>query len=195
WIGAKMATEGTYDNGSAILSGAAKIMYGQPGTLLLGVIVALACFTTCVGLTVACGQFFSKRISALSYKTVVTLVTLVSLGITNIGLNQIIEYSVPVLVFVYPITIVLIALTFMGGLFNHSPYVYRGAVLFTSFVALYDGLVAFGLDMPGITSWISQLPLFELNLSWVVPAVIGGLTGALFQFIKGQGAPSESYQN
>ncbi|MGI8313474.1 branched-chain amino acid transport system II carrier protein [Halobacillus mangrovi] len=195
WIGAKMATEGNFANGSAILSGAAQLMYGQPGTLLLGVIVALACFTTCVGLTVACGQFFSKRISGLSYKVVITVVTLISLGISNIGLNQIIAYSVPVLVFVYPITIVLVALTFMGGLFNHSRYVYRGAVIFTSFVALYDGLAAFGMDMSGITPWISQLPFFDLNLSWIAPAIIGGLLGALIQFIKGQTSASESYQN
>ncbi|MBH0230495.1 branched-chain amino acid transport system II carrier protein [Halobacillus yeomjeoni] len=198
WIGVKMASEGTYDNGSAILSGAAQIMFGQPGTILLGVIVSLACFTTCVGLTVACGQFFSKRIPNMSYNAVIIIVTLISFGISNIGLNQIISYSVPVLVFVYPITIVLVALTFIGRLFNHSTYVYRGAILFTSVIALYDGLVAFGVDVSSIQPLISQLPLFELNLSWVVPAIIGGLIGGGIQLIKQpkeQSASKESYQN
>ncbi|QAS53222.1 branched-chain amino acid transport system II carrier protein [Halobacillus litoralis] len=195
WIGAKMATEGTYDNGSAILSGAAQIMYGDVGTVLLGLIVGLACFTTCVGLTVACGQFFSKRIPGLSYQAVILIVTFISFGISNIGLNQIISYSVPVLVFFYPITIVLVALTFMGRLFNHSPYVYRGAILLTAIIGLYDGLVAFGTDVSFITPLVSQLPLYELNLSWVFPAILGGILGMLFQYFKGQTRTSESYQN
>ncbi|WP_281658911.1 branched-chain amino acid transport system II carrier protein [Halobacillus sp. Cin3] len=194
WIGAKMAVEGTYDNGSAILSGAAQIMFGDTGTVLLGVIVGLACLTTCVGLTVACGQFFSKRVGKLSYHSVIVLVTIVSLAISNIGLNQIISYSVPVLVFVYPITIVLVGLTFMSRLFNHSSYVYRGAIILTAFIGLYDGLAAFGADVSAVTPFISRLPFYELNLSWVFPAIIGGLAGWLYQTFKGQTRTTESYQ-
>lgn len=170
-------------------------MYGDTGTVLLGVIVGLACLTTCVGLTVACGQFFSKRVQGLSYQTVIVIVTLVSLSISNIGLNQIISYSVPVLVFVYPITIVLVGLTFMSRLFNHSPYVYRGAIILTAFIGLYDGLAAFGVDVSAITPLLSRLPFYELNLSWIFPAVVGGLAGWLYQTFKGQTKTSESYQN
>ncbi|REJ09359.1 branched-chain amino acid transport system II carrier protein [Halobacillus trueperi] len=195
WIGARMATEGSFDNGSAILAGAAQIMYGDVGTLLLGVIVGLACLTTCIGLTVACGQFFSKRVPGLTYKHVTIVVTLISFAISNIGLNQIIAYSVPVLVFVYPITIVLVALTFMSPLFNHSPYVYRGAILLTAIIGVYDGLVAFGADVSAIEPLISQLPLFELNLSWVFPAIIGGVVGLLIDYFKGQPRHKESFQN
>ncbi|MBX0357962.1 branched-chain amino acid transport system II carrier protein [Halobacillus sp. Nhm2S1] len=195
WIGARMATEGSFDNGSAILAGAAQIMYGDVGTLLLGVIVGLACLTTCIGLTVACGQFFSKRVPGMTYHHVIIVVTLISFAISNIGLNQIIAYSVPVLVFVYPITIVLVALTFMSPLFNHSPYVYRGAILLTSVIGVYDGLVAFGADVSSIEPLISQLPLFELNLSWVFPAIVGGIIGLLIDYFKGQPRHKESFQN
>ncbi|CDQ18732.1 branched-chain amino acid transport system II carrier protein [Halobacillus karajensis] len=195
WIGAKMATEGSYDNGSAILAGAARLMFGDLGMILLGIIVGLACLTTCIGLTVACGQFFSKHIPGLSYNHVIMVVTLISFGISNIGLNQIIAYSVPVLVFVYPITIVLVALTFMSRLFNHSPYVYRGAVFFTALIGLYDGLVAFGADMSSLEPLVSQLPLFELNLSWIFPAIFGGFIGLLIQQFKGQPRHKERFQN
>ncbi|UTW69598.1 branched-chain amino acid transport system II carrier protein [Anaerobacillus sp. HL2] len=34
--------------------------FGPSGKLLLGLIVLLACFTTCVGLTIACSQYFTK---------------------------------------------------------------------------------------------------------------------------------------
>ncbi|QHT48243.1 branched-chain amino acid transport system II carrier protein [Bacillus sp. SB49] len=195
WIGARMATEGTYENGSAILSGAATIMFGDLGTILLGVIVGLACFTTCVGLNVACAQFFSNRIKGLSYTQINLLVTLLSFAIANIGLNQIIAYSVPVLVFVYPITIVLVALTFMGKLFQHSPYVYRGAVLFTAIIGLYDGLKAFGTDVSLLEPIISHLPFYDFSLAWIVPAIVGGLIGLIIHSIKGQPNHKESYQN
>ncbi|MFC7319455.1 branched-chain amino acid transport system II carrier protein [Halobacillus campisalis] len=184
WIGAKMATEGEYANGSAVLSGAADLMYGNIGTLLLGVIVLLACFTTCVGLTVACGQFFSKRFTSLSYKKVITFITILSFSISNLGLNEIIAYSVPVLVFLYPIAIVLVILTFIGSAFDHSPYVYRGAVLLTSLVSLYDGLVEFGFSMSFVEPLISSMPLYQFSLSWVAPALIGGIAGWLISYMK-----------
>ncbi|MFD1019980.1 branched-chain amino acid transport system II carrier protein [Thalassobacillus hwangdonensis] len=180
WIGAKMATNGEYANGGEILSSAASLMYGQPGTLLLGIIVALACFTTCVGLTVACGQFFHEIFPALSYRLVITVITLISFSIANIGLNQIIAYSVPVLVFIYPIAIVLIILTFAHRLFNGSPYVYRGAILTTAFVSIYDGLAAFGIDMTAYEPMMAQLPFFGVGLGWIVPAFVGALVGGMF---------------
>ncbi|MCP3027471.1 branched-chain amino acid transport system II carrier protein [Halobacillus sp. A5] len=194
WIGVKMATEGSYANGSAVLAGAADLMYGSLGTLLLGVIVLLACFTTCVGLTVACGQFFSKRFKSLSYKKVISIITIVSLLVSNLGLNEIIAYSVPVLVFLYPIAIVLVALTFIGKTFNHSPYVYRGTVLLTGLVSLYDGLVEFGFSMSFVEPVITAMPFYELSLSWIVPAITGGIIGWLFTYIKSPKA-SHDYQS
>ncbi|WP_082232562.1 branched-chain amino acid transport system II carrier protein [Halobacillus massiliensis] len=194
WIGTKMASEGTYESGSMVLSAAADLMYGNIGTLLIGVIVLLACFTTCVGLTVACGQFFSKRFSRFSYKAVITFITIVSFAISNLGLNEIIAYSVPVLVFLYPIAIVLVILTFIGRFFSHSPYIYRGVVFLTAVVSLYDGLVEFGLPMSFAEPFITSLPFAEFSLGWIIPALIGGLAGWVISFFK---APrtSERYQN
>ncbi|WP_010531519.1 branched-chain amino acid transport system II carrier protein [Lentibacillus jeotgali] len=180
WIGSRMASEGSFSNGGAILSGAADLMFGTFGALLLGVIVALACFTTSVGLVVACGQFFHK-LSGVSYQWIITLVTFASYLIANQGLNTIISVSVPVLTFIYPIAIVLIILTFLHKSFGGAQAVYRGAILLTAVTALYDGLAAFGLKMPAITSIMEYLPFFSLGLGWVVPAIVGGLTGYLFK--------------
>ncbi|ASK62014.1 branched-chain amino acid transport system II carrier protein [Virgibacillus phasianinus] len=176
WIGAKMATVGDFSNGGDILSSAAEVMFGSFGALLLGVIVALACFTTSVGLVVACGQFFSK-ITSVSYKWVILLTTIVSYLIANQGLNTIISYSVPVLVFIYPIAIVLIILTFIQGLFHGARAVYQGAILLTAVTSLYDGLVAYGLDLSSVTPLMEKLPFFELGLGWIVPALIGAIIG------------------
>ncbi|WP_163969438.1 branched-chain amino acid transport system II carrier protein [Oceanobacillus halotolerans] len=176
WIGTKMAAQGSFTNGGDILSSAATLIFGQFGTLLLGTIVALACLTTSIGLVVACGQFFSN-ITPLAYKHIVLIVTIISYVIANQGLNTIISYSVPVLVFIYPIAIVLILLTLTQKLFNGSAFVYRGAILLTAIISLYDGLVAFGIQMPVITSWMGNLPFFSIGLGWLVPAIIGGGIG------------------
>ncbi|PAV31439.1 branched-chain amino acid transport system II carrier protein [Virgibacillus profundi] len=178
WIGAKMAAHGTFTNGGEILSNAANLMFGSFGALLLGVIVSLACFTTSVGLVVAAGQFFNK-ITGISYNWIILIVTIASYIIANQGLNTIISVSVPVLVFIYPIAIVLILLTFMHKLFGGSQGVYRGAILLTAIVSLYDGLVAFEVDLSAITPFMEKLPFFSLGLGWLVPAIVGGLIGLL----------------
>src|SRR5690625_4948679 len=134
WIGAKMATHGTFTNGGEILSAAANQMFGIYGALLLGVIVTLACFTTSVGLVVAVSQFFTK-ITSISYKMLVLIVTIISFAISNQGLDTIIGVSVPVLTFIYPIAIVLILLTFMHRLFSGVQAVYRLAILVTAIIS------------------------------------------------------------
>ncbi|MBR3118215.1 branched-chain amino acid transport system II carrier protein [Oceanobacillus profundus] len=176
WIGSKMAINGEFTNGGEILSRAASIIFGNFGTLLLGCIVILACFTTSIGLVVASGEFFSKT-TKIPYKWVILTVTILSFLIANQGLNTIINYSVPVLVFIYPITIVLILLTFLDRLFGGAKAVYRGAVLLTAVFSLYDGLTAFGFKLQAMTKYIEVLPFFSLGLGWVVPAIVGGLIG------------------
>ncbi|MUK90692.1 branched-chain amino acid transport system II carrier protein [Ornithinibacillus sp. L9] len=180
WIGAKMASQGNFTNGGEILSSAATMIFGNFGSFVLGIIVTLACFSTSVGLVVALGQFFSK-LTTLSYKWIILIVTIGSFIIANQGLNTIISYSVPVLVFIYPIAIVLILLTFMHRLFGGEKTVYRGAILFTAIISLYDGLIAYGLEMRHITEIMEKLPLFDIGLGWFFPAVIGGLLGLLFR--------------
>ncbi|TMN22062.1 branched-chain amino acid transport system II carrier protein [Lentibacillus cibarius] len=180
WIGTRLGATGSFSNGGDILSSAANMMFGNFGAILLGIIVALACLTTSVGLVVACGQFF-HRLTDFSYHWIVALVTIVSYLIANQGLNTIISVSVPVLTFLYPIAIVLILLTFLQPLFDGDAYVYRGAILMTGFISLYDGLTEYGISMPAVTSVLEHLPFFTLGLGWFAPAVLGGLIGLLFK--------------
>ncbi|MUV36809.1 putative branched-chain amino acid carrier protein [Lentibacillus sp. JNUCC-1] len=178
WIGAKIGDSGTHSNGGEILSSAADLIFGPFGALILGLIVALACFTTSVGLVVASAQYFSG-ISKMSYKTVAIIVTFFSFLIANQGLNTIITVSVPVLVFLYPIAIVIILLAFLHPLFSKPQAVYRGAVVVTAVFSLYDGITAFGIQLPALKPLIESLPLFNAGLAWLLPAIIGGVTGHL----------------
>lgn len=117
-MGARMAADGSFENGTDILTVASTLLLGTGGKVLLGIIFTLACFTTVVGLTTACGQYFSKLFPKLNYKTVILIVTIVGFILSNMGLNQILKVSVPFLVMAYPLTIVLIALTFFSPHFK-----------------------------------------------------------------------------
>ncbi|MEC1716074.1 branched-chain amino acid transport system II carrier protein [Schinkia azotoformans] len=179
-IGARMAGTATFENGTEILSAAATLLLGQNGTMLLGLIFTLACFTTVVGLTTACGHYFSELIPKANYKTVVLVVTLVGFTLSNLGLNQILKVSVPFLVTAYPLTIVLITLTFFSRYYRSQRKVYGSAMLFTGVVAVMGGLHAFGLDLGPLQTIKEMLPLSSVELEWIVPALVGTGVGLVF---------------
>ncbi|GAB4074866.1 branched-chain amino acid transport system II carrier protein [Barrientosiimonas marina] len=180
WIGTRMGDAGDFTNGGDILSSAAEGIFGSFGALILGLIVALACFSTSVGLVVACGQFFNK-LTGISYRWIISVITIGSYVIANQGLNTIVGVSVPVLTFIYPIAIVLIILTFLHKFFGGYRTVYRGAILLTAIAALYDGLNEFGVNMPEIAAIMEKLPFSSIGLGWLFPAIIGGLIGYIFK--------------
>ncbi|RFU62848.1 branched-chain amino acid transport system II carrier protein [Peribacillus glennii] len=190
-IGGKMAAAGSFENGTDILSAASTLLLGQSGKTLLGFIFTLACFTTVVGLTTACGQYFSNLIPKASYKAVVLAVTLVGFTLSNLGLAQILKVSVPFLVTAYPLTIVLIALTFFNRFFRNSKKVYGSAMLFTGVFAVIDGLAAFGLDLGSLQTMRDFLPLSSVGLQWIVPAFFGTGIGIALSHLGSEAGVSE----
>ncbi|KYD32981.1 branched-chain amino acid transport system II carrier protein [Geobacillus sp. NFOSA3] len=176
-VGAKMSVNGPFANGGDLLSSAAALLFGSGGKLLLGVIVALACLTTCIGLTTACAQYFHKITPNISYKTYVTIITMFSLVVSNLGLNQLISISAPALTMIYPLAIVLVVMSFFHRLYKGSTKTYGMALLFTSVFSVYDGLKAFGVDTQWLEPLLSWSPFFSMGLGWVVPAIIGAIIG------------------
>ena len=102
--------------GAYVLSQTSFQIFGTVGMAFLAVMVTLTCFTTTVGLIAAVSTFFAEEFPVLSYKKYVTLICLVSLVLANLGLNQIIQVTLPLLLFVYPIAISVVMLTIINGL-------------------------------------------------------------------------------
>ncbi|OQP03438.1 branched-chain amino acid transport system II carrier protein [Geobacillus sp. 44B] len=176
-VGAKMSVNGPFANGGDLLSSAAALLFGSGGNLLLGVIVALACLTTCIGLTAACAQYFHEVTPNISYKTYVTIITIFSLAVSNLGLNQLISISAPVLTMIYPLAIVLVIMSFFHRFYQGSAKTYGMALLFTAVFSIYDGLNAFGIKAEWLKALLSWSPFFSVGLGWVVPAIIGAIIG------------------
>ncbi|GER67142.1 branched-chain amino acid transport system carrier protein [Weizmannia acidilactici] len=179
FIGAKMASAGTFQNGTDVLTAVSTLLFGEAGKALLGFIFMLACFTTVVGLTTACGEYFSNLMPKLSYHQVVIAVTLVGFTLSNLGLNLILKFSVPFLEMAYPMTIVLVVLTFFHKLFHGSKKVYGCTLLFTGVFAVIEGLEGFGIPLGFVQAFAQKLPLASAGLEWVVPALIGAAAGLL----------------
>ena len=117
---------------------------------------------------------------SLNYKAYAILFCLFSFGIANFGLSRIIELSLPVLMFLYPLTITLILLCLFGHWFQYDRRVFLSVTAFTVAAAALDFLNALPAGIKEIlhadviiSAAQKFLPFFSLGMGWVVPACIG----------------------
>ncbi|WP_082423189.1 branched-chain amino acid transport system II carrier protein [Paenibacillus dakarensis] len=164
-------------NGGQLLTLIVENLFGTYGLVLIAFIVTLACLTTCIGLVTACSEYFSTLFHKISYNWIAFIICVLGLLVANLGLNQIISISVPVLLVIYPVSIVLILLSFCERWFHVSPSVYVGAMICTLFISIFDGFKEAGIRLDFITVWFKYIPLYEQGLGWVIPAVAGAVIG------------------
>ena len=183
---------GIFENGGPVLSAASGHYFGSFGAVLLSVIIFLACLTTSIGLTTACGEYFHMLMPKISYKAFVIFFSVFTCIISNFGLSNIITYSIPVLMLLYPLAIVLIFLTFLSPLFGHGRVVYVSVMFVTFLISIVDGLKAL-CDSLGIEyySWLQPivklfenvLPFYKQGLGWLIPFIVVTLvTGVISKF-------------
>ncbi|GAE37666.1 branched-chain amino acid transport system carrier protein [Halalkalibacter akibai JCM 9157] len=186
YMGATSASElGHLENGGAVLAGISYYYFGSFGKVILAFIVIAACLTTSIGLITACASYFNQLVPSISYKSWATIFTIFSAIISNVGLSALIEFSVPVLLMLYPICICLMFLTFMDPLFKGKKEVYQISILFTFIVSIFDGLSAAGIVVSSVDNLFeSILPLYSVGLGWLIPAVVGGIIGYLLTLGK-----------
>jgi len=176
---------GRLDNGAEVLAKVSDYYFGSYGSILLGLMITVACMTTSVGLITACSTFFHELFPAISYKKIAIIMTVFSTLIANIGLTQLIKVSVPVLMTLYPIAISLIFLTFLHYTFKGRSEVYQGSLILAFIVSLFDGLNSAGIQIEVIHHFFTKyLPLYSLGLGWIFPAIIGGFIGYFISIIR-----------
>ena len=157
-------------NGAAVLHAYVQHTFGGLGSGFLAVLISLACLVTAVGLTCACAEYFSK-VLPLSYKTLVVLLALFSLLVSNLGLTKLIAFSIPVLVAIYPPCIVLVALSFCAGFWYSQTRILAPVMLVSLLFGLLDALKGAGLAA-WLPTQFAHLPLSEQGLAWLVPSVV-----------------------
>ena len=172
-------------NGGEALAQIAEHYFGSIGALILAFTVTLACLKTAIGLITSCAETFVKMFPhGPGYHIWAIGFCLLSFLIANLGLNAIIACSMPVLMFLYPLAIVLILLTLFGKAFHDDRRVLRWTIGMTVIAAIYDLLrslpasllSALSLDQP--IHWISDMvPLAAQGFGWIPLSLLGFLLG------------------
>ena len=180
------------ENGGIALTQIAGHYLGGVGLFILAFTITFACLKTSIGLVTACAETFSKMTNGkISYRSWAIIFTVFSFAVSNIGLSAIIEYSIPMLMLIYPPAIALILLAFLGKFFAHDRTVYITTMTGTWAAAIFDCMktlpapvqTALHLDAP-IAFAAAHLPLFDKNLGWLLPAVIGFAAGMAIRAVR-----------
>ena len=177
FIGAQTSGMEPFANGGVLLNFAVYQLFGKWGNLILGSAVVLACMTTSIGLTTSFGEYFSKMFPRFSYKSTVTVVTLFTWLISNVGLQMLLDTVLPILVILYPLLIVLVILSFFDRFWKGKTEVYVCSMVFTLAFSIFDGFKTLGWSLGGLTEQVMKLPLASLGIGWIIPAAIGLVVG------------------
>ena len=140
----------------------------------------------------SCSETFVKMTHGkISYPVWAIIFTVFSFAVSNVGLSTIIEYSIPMLMLIYPPAIALIVLAFIGRFFDHDRKVYVAVMIGTWAAAILDGLktlpsaIQENLHLDALVNFAADhLPLFNQNLFWLIPACIGFVIGMLLHRAK-----------
>lgn len=175
-------------NGGEALALIAGHYFGPAGAVILAAAVTLACLKTAVGLITSCGETFQKIFpKGPSYRIWAVLFSTLSFLIANLGLDAIVSWSKPVLLFLYPLAITLILLTLFGRLFGNDGRVYRWVTGFTAAAAAVDfinalpGQVLSALRLEKTAEAVRDfLPFAENGFGWICPALLGLVIGIFY---------------
>ena len=181
----------TSENGGIAFAQIAQHYLGYAGLFVLAATVTLACLKTSVGLITSCAETFSGIFKkGPSYRVWAIIFSAVSFLFANLGLNSIITYSLPVLMFLYPLAIVLILLALFGKFFGHDRRVYAWTIGFTLLPAVYDGFMTLNANVTIIDSTVIReitskyLPFSDLGLGWLCPAAVGFAIGLTMHLVS-----------
>lgn len=157
---------------TALLSGMARMTLGNTGNLFLSVLVSLACFTTAVGIVTGTSDFVKSRFPNIPNAYLITAIIGCILGVLmgQFNVGYIIVVALPALMFIYPITIVLILLNAIPEKYA-APKVFKAVISATIIFSIPDFLnsVGFGNSIESLQDYI---PLSQYSLGWVLPAIV-----------------------
>ena len=176
YLGATVSTQfsGAISQTALLISITQQLM-GQVGMIVLAIIVAFACLTTAIGLTSVTSKYFEDLTNKkLKYEYVAIFICVFSAIASNIGVDNIISLSVPVLTVIYPIAISLTILSLFKNFFTHN----------LSFVlAGYTTLILSCLTALNVPI-MNNLPLAKFGFGWLIPAIIFAIIGQMIGLKK-----------
>lgn len=175
-------------NGGVILSSATYVFFGDTGKIILAVIIGFACLTTSIGISAASAGYFQYVLGGrVGYKPILAVSVFFTFLAANLGLTELIRISIPFLVALYPIFIVLVLLSLFDRFTGKCKYIYWWSIGLTIPISLLDGLQTAGIGLDGLQELLKAwLPLYGINMGWLLPALVGIPLGLLHGYLKKQ---------
>ena len=165
----------------ALLTGISTKTLGGTANLFLSLLVSLACFTTAVGVVTGTADFIKSRFkeSQMAYNTTAVIGCLLGVLMGQFDVAYIIAVALPALMFIYPITIILILLNVVPEKWA-SAVVFKAVILMTTIFSIPDFMnsINLGSYMEKINPFI---PLSDFSLGWVLPAFATFIIANLIQ--------------
>ncbi len=163
---------------TALLNGISLQTLGGTANIFLSILVSLACFTTAVGIVTGTSDYVKHRFNDSKQAYLITAIIGCILGVVmgQFDVHYIIAVAVPALMFIYPITIVLILLNIAPDKYA-SPKIFK-AVVFTTIIFSIPDFLGSITSTPLSTNLglkrrvFDWLPLHEFHIGWVFPAGI-----------------------
>lgn len=179
-------------NGGAVLASISSYYFSGAGAALLAFIVLLACLKTVIGLITSCSEAFVKMFPGkFSYNQLAVTFAVVTFLIANIGLSAIIQFSIPVLMMLYPIAILLTLTSLIGHLCGLDRLLIRSimtAVVLSSVFDFLKALPPVWLTAIGLDGFILQLtgflPFFAQGFGWICPSLLGLAVGIVLKYSR-----------
>ena len=173
-------TNEMFANGGSLLHAVTYHLLGHSGGIVLGIAVFLACIATAIGLVSSFSHYLETLLpEKWTYEKIAKYVCIVSFIIANVGLNQLIKISLPILMMIYPVTIVLIVLSFFKSYIGERRSVYIIAMLFAFIVSFVNGVEIYGLEFGMINTYVHALPFNDIGFGWISVAIVGAILGWL----------------
>lgn len=155
-----------------LLRGISIASLGAFGNKVLSVLIALACFTTAVGIVTGTADYVKGLFKGSQKAYVITGILACAVGVLigQLDFHSIVIIAIPALMFIYPITIVLILLNVVPEKFG-SPKVFKAVVIATIIFSVPDflGTIGLGESIAGLQPYI---PFSKFSLGWVLPALV-----------------------
>ncbi|PKV48668.1 LIVCS family branched-chain amino acid:cation transporter [Aquimarina sp. MAR_2010_214] len=167
-----------------LLSGMSLKTLGNIGKVFLSILVGLACFTTAVGIVTGTADFIKGVYNGSQKAYLITALVACILGVLmgQFDVHYIINVAKPALMFIYPITIILILLNVLPNRFTSS-LVFRAVVIVTILFSIPDFLGSIGMQNY-VAPILKILPLGVYSLAWLLPALVTLVVMNIFSKIK-----------
>lgn len=179
YVGAKSIAFADPDlNRTSLLIAISENLLGRNVQIALSLVVGFACLSTAIGLVSAFASIFAENFKNLSYRFFVRLGVVISFVLSILGVDKIMEISIPILLFVYPIVISLYILNLIDR-GNISPLAYKISIGAVALVSFADALSALGFSNNFYVNGINKLPMADAGFAFVFVFLISLIFGLL----------------